>query len=672
MPITAPQLPDIPENPYLPPGPNPLVMEVFGGINTSTTRPGVDDKQCYWINGFMPLAPRNLRALPGIGAQIFTDNSGTTIVFFKFFNIGSVPYCAIFLSDGSVWAQNLNTLIDVEILPPGTIINPSILAADITQWAQQYLIIVANQANGYWIWDGSIVYTSGTLSPIVTITSGGEGYYQSPMVSVVGGFGGGASATAYVGGGVVTAVSILNAGLNYRIGDTPSIVFSGGTISGSGASITLHESGGTLSSFSIVASGSNYANPIATLKGGLGPGGAQGAIALYVASVPGPITNVSIISVGYSYLSAPTVSISDSDSSASATVTIMPFDIEGTTVETAFGRVWVANQNEVSFTAAGSLIDFATSDGGGNFSSGDSFLRVKFTRLINTNGFLYLIADSSMNYISGVQTSGSPPTTTFTNQNADPEVGTPYPAGVLLLGRDILLANSWGVHQSRGATLDKISEALDGVWPTASLAATGSTIQLSTAKATIFSKRVWMVLAPIQDPVTGTTTNHLLMYRDKIWWASTQNVTLNYIASQEINSVLTAYCTDGTAIWPMFSAPSSAFSKVVQSRLWDAPGGIGMSKAVGRFWSLWNYNTTLAPSIVLTLDMVGVSSTGLTIDTPQTYTLAGPSTTGMYLTPPEAVGQQGVLVGMTLKTNEGDVQLITSMIQPDPRLSYRG
>ena len=55
-------------DPYTPPLPQPQIMEMFAGINTSTTRAGVPDQMCYWIDGFMPVAPRTLRTLPGVGA----------------------------------------------------------------------------------------------------------------------------------------------------------------------------------------------------------------------------------------------------------------------------------------------------------------------------------------------------------------------------------------------------------------------------------------------------------------------------------------------------------------------------------------------------------------------------------------------------------------------------
>ena len=45
------------QTPYLPKGPpDPLLFEVFDGINTQTSRPGVDDKQAFWMDGWMPIS----------------------------------------------------------------------------------------------------------------------------------------------------------------------------------------------------------------------------------------------------------------------------------------------------------------------------------------------------------------------------------------------------------------------------------------------------------------------------------------------------------------------------------------------------------------------------------------------------------------------------------------
>jgi len=686
MPITASPPPDLQPSPYAPAAPEPLVMEQFQGINTSTTRAGVADAQVYWMDGFFPIAPRNLRALPGIGPAVYTS-SGPTVVCFYFFNIGSTPYMCVFLSDGSVVVVNTSTTAATTILAPGTIAAPSILNVGISQWAQQYLIIVANQTNGYWLWDGTLIYASGTLSPVVTVTNGGAGYYTQPNISVIGGQGGGVVASAVIVSGVITAISLVNPGTGYRVGNTPTVVISGGTQSGVGGSInaTLVYSGSSavaghifsVSTVGVVAGGSNYVNPVLAFD--VPSSVAVGAQAVFYAVVstplPGSLIGINLVNSGIYYAPGTgpnipnTVVITDSASQASASVQLMPFGVQGSAVESYQGRIWVAGGNEVDFTAPGSFSDFSTASGGGSFSSGDAFLRVNYVRLVNSNGFLFLIADSSMNYISGVQTSGSPPTTTFTNQNADPEVGTPFPASVLTNGRDILLANVIGVYRSRGAALDKISEALDGVWGSVPNFGNG---QLSSAKAEIFSKKVWIILAPIIDPISGARTNKLFLWNDKIWFPASQDIALTFISSQEINSVLTAWGTDGTTIRRLFNTPSTGFVKTVQSKLWDAPGGYEFSKADSRLWSLWQYNTNNAPNITALLDAVGINPDGTTFTNTQPYTIVGPAQSGYFLTPPQAIGQQGVLLGMTWKTSEADVSLVSAKFSTDPRISYRG
>ena len=762
MSLANPPKAELPQgNPYTPPLPNPQIMEKFGGINTSTTRAGVPDEMCYWIDGFMPIAPRNARTLPDAGPQLRGAFSAT-ILCFGFFNIGAQPYAVHFLSDGSVQVvTTTGTITTTQILPPATITTPSITNIGFSQWGQNYLLIVANQTNGYWIWDGTNVYDAGSLSPIVTLTNPGSGYQTVPTVTPSGGTGTGAMFAAQVANGVVTAVSIVNSGSGYLAGQTVSLVFTGGQQAGSGATLSAlmsHAAGSGASinlflgavsglfevtSATVVAGGSGY-SPFTALTA-YGPvGNVYSNAILSPVITAGTITGVNIIgggdyktnavepvciiadngdyyvsgvsisSRGSGYSStasitstgggasvvvqaaftsivsggslssviitnpgqfgsniAPTLSMVDTLATAQATITLMPFGIQGTTIETYQGRAWVANGPIVYFAAPGSFTDFATSDGGGNFTSGDNFLKVGYIRLVNTNGFLYLVADSSMNYISGVTTSGSPPTTTFTNQNADPEIGTPYPYSVLTRGRDIVLANSFGVHVSRGANLEKVSEALDGVWT--SVANFGSLSQLSSAKSTVFSKKIWMVLAQIVDPVANTTQNKLLIWNGKEWYASVQGFgPLTFIATQEINSVLTAWGTDGNVIRPLFQSASTAFQKTIQSRYWDEPGGYQFSKATGRFWSVWNYNVAGSLNILANIDAVAINSGGSTTTDSMTYTIASPTGAGYFVTPPQAVGQQGVLTGMTLQTNEADVSLVSAMIQSDPKISYRG
>ena len=716
MAISKPQAPGEQENPYTPPGPEPLIFEDFETINTSTTRVGVGDKEMAWCSGYFPIAPRMLRTLPGIGPTLWTS-PGPRIVFFGFANIGALPVQINFLADGSIWQVATTTGAVTNIAPPNTIVNPSVLTTAMSQWGSQYVVIVNNQNNGYFIWDGSIFYQPSSLAPGVTLTNTGSNYTSAPTVTASGGSGAGATfvATINLQGAVISVGVTSDSGPNYNVQAvfsgagtaTASVAFTGG--GGTGATGTVNftyiRSGSGLDfyqvgSITVVTGGAAYVSaPTVTITFAANTfaTGSAGGIALgppILTSTIGsasPVTSVTITNPGTGYRVGETVTLAFSGgggSGAAATVNLMPFGVGGTGVETAFQRVWIINGALLQFSGPGSIWNFATSIGGGSVTSNDSFLRVGYTRLIQTNGFLYLIGDSSINYISGVQTTGSPPTTTYTNQNADPEVGTPYPQTADVFGRNIVFANSFGVHVSYGAAVTKVSEALDGVYNTVM---NFNGFQLSAAKATIFGKKTWMVLVPVINPLTGQLANELFMWDgQKKWWSSQQDVSLTFIQFQEINSVLTAWGTDGGRTFPLFQTPSTAFAKVVQSKLWTKAGGYQFRKAPGRFWGMVQYFNTASQVISVTIDSevsqspysMAVPSTGMTWTTASgatmNWTTAGAlamnwtiAQLGIRAFGPQAVAQHGVAIGMTASTVAADLAII-SMMMDDEIVQYRG
>lgn len=601
MAIDAPAPTEEQGNPYIPPGPPPLMCEQFQGIDTSASRPGVKDEKLAWCDGFLTIGPLNLRTLPDVGPALWSAPAGTTISFFDFANIGSTAYMLAFTSNGAIWAINTTTAAATQIAPATTIQNPSRTSVGLNQYGSQYVIIVSSQTNGYFLWDGTLFYQASSLAPIVTITNGGSGY-TTATCAASGGAGSGATFTVTVTGGVVTDITMTNPGSGYNVGDTPILTITG--------------------SHSVLAT---------------------------------------------------------------ATVTLMPFGVSGTTVETYSGHVWVANGPVISLTAPGSVSDFATSNGGGNFSSSDSFLRVQYTALLATNGFLYLIGDSSVNYISGVQTAAGPPiTTTFTNQNADPEVGTPYPGTVDVFGRNIVFANSFGAHVSYGAAVTKISDELDGVYNTVP---NFGGFNPSAAKAIVFGKKLWLLLIPIVDPVTNLQTNKIFIWNGKIWSSTSQGINLLYIQHQEINSIITAWGTDGISVLPMFQIASNAFQKTLQSKLWTV-GGYFLQKSGVRVWGLAQYIGVSSAAMNISVDNeFGVSSQTVAFNpTSMVWTTIGglamnwttiggaPMTWfvgGIAAFATEPVGQQGALLGLTLTTFAADVELISLALQPEI-VGYRG
>jgi hypothetical protein len=346
----------------------------------------------------------------------------------------------------------------------------------------------------------------------------------------------------------------------------------------------------------------------------------------------------------------------------------IPTGIQGSAVETYQGRVWVANGATIEFTAPQDPTDFATSDGGGAFTSFDPYLRIGFQRLIATSGFLYLVADSSINYIGPVvTTAGSPPTTTFSNQNADPEIGTPYANTVQVFSRNIVFANSFGAHQSSGGAVAKISEIVDGTWDSLGVTFFGG-FALSSCKAIVYGRRIYATLMPVLNPTNGNATEKKLICWDgKHWWTTPQEIDMTLVSCQEINSQITAYATDGTRIVSLFqNAASVTLKKVIQSKLFPSQGGVMLQKAATRLWGAVIYNSQLAPALTLTIDCENSATPATLTISPQTGNNAD-----VAIFPPQAVAQNGTMLGITLTTMAADMTLLILALGPTVT-QYRG
>lgn len=643
--------------------PEPFTLigfEGFTGLNTDASRPGIKDTEMSICDGWMPIGESQLRTIPGIGNSIFTVSSGATVEFFDFGNVGTAPLLIVSQSDGSLWSVNTSTGLATQFAPAGTITNPARQNVGLTQWGSQYILIVSQQTNGYYIWDNSIFYQPGTIGPIDAsqIIDGGTGYTSVPSYTVfTTGSGTGVDLTVVVTDGSVTSLTVTNPGTGFAAGDIVQVGFAGG---GSDTTPILEGviSGGSLSSITIVQGGTNLlGTPLLTVVGD-----GTGATATATVSA-GAITGTSISAAGSGYTYAAIEVQSGLNNAAYATLTVMPFGISGTAIETYDSRVWIANGNEMLFSAPQSYTDFATSDGGGSFQSNDSFLRVSYVQPRQTNGFLYLIADSSVNYIAGVQTSGNPPSTTFTNQNADPEVGTPYAATIDVLGSNIIFANAWGVHVSYGGRVTKVSNALDGIFNTVPNNFGG--FNLSACKSILFGKRVWALLIPVIDQITGAQVNKFCLWDEKRWWTTQQDVPIIYCQHQEIASVLVAYGTDGTNIYPLFQNPSATFIKTVQSKLWSKPGGFDVQKSSNRIWLTGQYYSGVSPNITVSVD--NETGTNPITITPNPAGL----TTGVFVAGPTASGQVGNFLGMTITTNAANMALISAAIDAVD-VGYRG
>lgn len=400
------------------------------------------------------------------------------------------------------------------------------------------------------------------------VVTGGSGYTSAPSVSITGGGGSGATATATVSGGSVTAITITAGGTGYT--STPTIGFSGG--GGSGASAIAVLGSGAIASVTVVSGGSGFTGtPTITFVGGGGTGATATATL-----TSGVISAVTVTVGGSGYTTAPAVVVATTFNRAAAGFNnIMPFGVSGTSVETYESRVWISNPYQVGALSNGGVIqtsapesitDFATSDGGNLFSNSDRFLRAQYVALHQSNGYLYPLGDSSVSVITNVQTGGSPTATTFNYQNTSSQIGVAWRDTVQDYGQAILFANANGIQGLYGGAVQRVSKKVNNLFETIVLPSTGG-VTPSGAVANLHTIPVYLLLMTVTDPFTGNPRTVMLGWDEKNFLVCTQTVSLTFIATQEVNSVMTAWGTDGTSLYPLFQTPSTTLVKAMATKM---------------------------------------------------------------------------------------------------------
>jgi hypothetical protein len=717
----------------------------FAGLNLSAARTSIKDQEFADIENFVKVGDGNLRTLWDAGSPIYTTSGGLSIINYFFFNIAKTQYVAVFLNDGTaVQVEIDNATETVMSSTPSTFYVHGNLPGCI-QWGSQYLLIGNNHTqNAYWVWDGAILYGSGTLAPDVTITNNGSGYTSAPTVTAFGGSGSGATFEAIVQTGQVTAIYVTDPGTGYQVGDMVQLAISGGGSTGSSAELTAVLTPNGLGQILITNGGSGYTSgPTVTITGGGGSGatagvvltngvitqvtvvnsgtgytsaptigfsggGGSGATAIGVVSstvyqinvvsggsgffgaptltiaggggygaqaevsgiVGGVITSVRVLYGGTGYTSVPSVLVEPlTNYGAAATVSLMPYGVSGTCIEDYVSRVWIGNPhtpasnpaaqnngNKFLVSAPGSLSDFATSDGGLIYTSQDRFLRAKYVAMRQTNGYLYPIGDSSVSIISGVNTSGNPATTTFNYQNTDPQIGTPWRDSCQDFGRVVLLSNALGVYGIYGGAVNKISDAIDPIFSNTypNNIPIAGTITPTTAVANIFGKKYFIQLMTVVDPITLATENKMLIWDSKDWFLGSQSVALTMIATQEVNSNLTAWGSDGTAIYPLFQTPSATLTKRLSTKLWGVNRAFISKQAYGVIMQGQNQQTPGgAVDLTISIDTeAGTYPVGQT-----SFSLSSAYPTGYPLVNNALDAPAGLFLGLTLTTNDADITL---------------
>lgn len=640
LPAVGKPLPGLPNNADF------IIFEGFAGLNTRANRFAIEDQQFYWCENFMPIGPNNLRAMWDNGPDIYIVPSGKVILSFFWFNLGSTKLCIVFHTDGGGQIFSGDSPYGVvATYPPGSF-GTGIYPPGCLQYSNKFLIIVTSTLdNGYFIIDSNyLLYQTGSIAPIIIIESTGTGYTSLPTMTIYGGEGSGATVTGTVVNGNIVEIQATSPGSGYSFLDEPGIAFSGGGIDAKTAIVTATISGGVVTGTTIVDGGMGYTSTASVEFRGGGGFGATGT----VTASGGVITGVTVSDGGANYIYPPTIFIIDGDNPvAVAHVDMMPSGIRGYSVESFSGRIWVTRGPSISFTSAGSVSDFV-----GNVPSTDGFLRVNWGSLKQSNGFMYLIGDSSVNYISGVQTSGSPPTTTFTNLNVDPQIGSYWPFTTQVYSRATMIVNPNGIYAIYGGAVEKVSNELDGLMGQSMPFDDTEVHQPSAGVVDMFGVRCFYTLLPIKDN-SNVRKWRFLMWDGKKWWTATQSKNVIFANSQEFSSTLYAYGTDGNTIFRLFNTSSSVLVKTVQSKFWAKPSYLYTKS------SMIVYALATNPLITGSLLLGGA----IIVESPDNTTsipLTSVSIRGQkYTLFRKSLDRSGIALGMQFVTNSTDLTLVS-------------
>ena len=405
--------------------------------------------------------------------------------------------------------------------------------------------------------------TGGAVTSI-SISNPGYGYTTAPAVTFSTGS---AAATAVVGSGLVTSLSVTNAGSGYT--SAPTLTFSGGG-GGSGAAAVagpLTFATGTIGVL-VTSSGTGYNSvPSVVFTGGSPTTLAQATAIVF----GGQVTGIIVTNPGAGYTSAPAVSFSGGTPTTAATATAVLTSDTLSDVASFQGRVWLSQGRTVYYSAAGQYNDFV-SVSAGNIQIADDTLHSNVAALISANNFLYVFGDDSINVFSDVRVT-STGNTLFTNTNVSASTGSVYYDGIFAYFRSLLFINDYGVFALIGATVSKISDALDGIFPLFDFTqpVSGGQVLVNNILCSAFN-------VYYKDPVQGLRPIQLVFF-DKKWFVTSQG-TINRLTPVSTSKLLFLYGTSGSNLVKLYADNTAAISTTIKSALWPMQDTIRTKQAL--------------------------------------------------------------------------------------------
>lgn len=321
-------------------------------------------------------------------------------------------------------------------------------------------------------------------------------------------------------------------------------------------------SGSVSPNFQVTAGGSLYASgATAAITGGSGSGATAS-----VQTVGGVVTGLTLTNPGMGYAGGDTLTVTISPvaggSGATANGHVWPFVTPApTTVATAFGRVWMANARVMINTGTGSSTfgqgfdDFSSADGSVTTTIADADLVHSVTALRFLEGFLYILGDNSVKFVGSI--SGS----NFTITPLSSDQGTSFPQSVVSFNRLVIFANITGVFAVFGASVEKISGQMDGIFKFSDFS-----LPIQCAVNDINNVHTLLVLVRYLDPVKGTRALMMAYFNSK-WYVISQGNGIVAISTMILGGHSDTFASSGTDVTQLLQSTMTPLAYMLQTSL---------------------------------------------------------------------------------------------------------
>jgi hypothetical protein len=340
------------------------------------------------------------------------------------------------------------------------------------------------------------------------------------------------------------------------------------------------QSGGVSPNIVVTAGGSGYgAPPSVTIGGGSG----SGATAHSVIS-GGSVVAVVLDTAGSGYKAGDTLTVTFGSGAATATAIVWPiFSLTPTTLAVYVGRVWLAGTRVLTWTGTAGFDDAKAANGAGSTTITDADLVRQITALRALNNFLYIFGDNSIKQIGTVTISGS--STIFNIVTLSSDQGTLFPQAITSYNRLILFGNKVGVYAILGASVEKISDQMDGIFASIDFSQPlqAAVTDMHTALHT------FLLLVRYKDPILGITRSLILCFYKNRWFVANQGNNLTTIVTVPIANQIEVYSSSGNDITQLFQ--STALVPIILRTSLSANGDLIMGKKGLRVAVAFNSST---------------------------------------------------------------------------------